>query len=316
MSSAPPTAPAGKLSRSGLLFAFGAYGLWGLFPLYFHAVDQTNAFEIVSYRILFTLVFCVLLITVMRTWKPTLALFRNKKAMLYLALAAVLIYINWQVFIIAVLSDQVVESSLGYFINPILTVVLGVTVLREKLRPLQWAAVGISFIAVVVLTVSYGAIPWIALTLATSFGLYGLIKKKLGANINSITSLTIETVWVAPIAIVQLVIVSQLVGLTIFEFGPVHTVLLLSAGIVTAIPLILFGAGARRLPLTAIGLIQYSTPIITFLMGIFVFQEPMSASRWAGIIIIWVALIVLTVDMLRHGNANRLARAAESLTLE
>lgn len=316
MSSAPTPTPSGKLSRSGLFFAFGAYGLWGLFPLYFWVVAAANPFELVSYRILFSLVFCAVLITFMKKWQYLGSLLTNKKAMLYLGLAAILIYINWQVFVIAVTTNQVVESSLGYFINPIFTVVLGVTVLREKLRPLQWVAVGTSFIAVVVLTVSYGNIPWISLSLAASFGLYGLIKKKLGSNIDSISSLTIETMWTTPIAIVQLVIVSNMVGLTLFSLGTWHTVLLMSAGIITAVPLILFGAGARRLPLYVIGLIQFSTPILTFLMAIFVFQEPMSTTRWIGVFIIWVAVAVLVFDMLRHGNANRLARAAEELTIE
>lgn len=316
MSSAPRPNKGGKLSTSGVLYALAAYGLWGLFPLYFMAVSSTNPFEIVSYRIIFSLLFCAILILAMRSWRTLFQLFRQKKTMLYLGLAAIFIYINWQVFIIAVVNNQIVESSIGYFINPIFTVVLGVVVLREKLRRLQWVAVGISFLAVVVLTVSYGSIPWISIALPASFGLYGLIKKQMGASVDAISSLTIETMWTTPIAFIQLIIVGNLVGLTLFGFGIGHTLLLMSAGIVTAVPLLLFGAGARRLPLTAMGLIQYSTPVITFLMAIFIFDEPMPLSRWIGMIFIWVALAVLTVDMLRHGNANRLARAAEELTIE
>jgi chloramphenicol-sensitive protein RarD len=312
-----PAAPAPeKLSRPGLLCAFGAYGLWGLFPLYFLTLEPATPFEVVGYRILFSLIFCAFLIAVARKWRELFAIMKQRKLMLTLGVAAVLIYINWQVFILAVLSNQIVESSLGYFINPIVTVVLGVIVLREKLRRMQWVAVGISFIAVIVLTVSYGAIPWISLTLAASFGLYGLIKKRTGVSVDAISGLTIETMWMTPVAIIQLVIVSNLVGLTFFGYGLTHTLLLSAAGVVTAVPLIMFGAGARRLPLTAIGLIQYSTPVFSFLMAVFVLHEPMPPVRWAGFFIIWIALIVLTTDMLRHGKANRLARAAEELTIE
>lgn len=312
-----PAAPAPeKLSRSGLLYAFGAYGLWGLFPLYFLTLEPATPFEVVGYRILFSLIFCMFLIAVSRKWRQLVVILKQRKLMLTLGVAAVLIYINWQVFILAVLSNQIVESSLGYFINPIVTVVLGVIVLREKLRTMQWVAVGISFVAVIVLTVSYGAIPWISLTLAASFGLYGLIKKRTGVSVDAISGLTIETMWMTPVAIVQLMIVSNLVGLSFFGYGLTHTLLLASAGVVTAVPLIMFGAGARRLPLTAIGLIQYSTPVFSFLMAVFVLHEPMPPVRWVGFFIIWVALIVLTTDMLRHGKANRLARAAEELTIE
>ena len=312
-----PAAPAPeKLSRPGLLYAFGAYGLWGLFPLYFLTLEPATPFEVVGYRILFSLIFCVFLIAVSRKWRQLIVILKQRKLMLTLGVAAVLIYINWQVFILAVLSNQIVESSLGYFINPIVTVVLGVIVLREKLRTMQWVAVGISFVAVIVLTVSYGAIPWISLTLAASFGLYGLIKKRTGVSVDAISGLTIETMWMTPVAIIQLIIVSNLVGLSFFGYGLTHTLLLASAGVVTAVPLIMFGAGARRLPLTAIGLIQYSTPVFSFLMAVFVLHEPMPPVRWVGFFIIWVALIVLTTDMLRHGKANRLARAAEELTIE
>lgn len=316
MSSPGASAVPEKLSRPGLLYAFGAYGLWGLFPLYFLLLEPATPFEVVGYRILFSLIFCAFLIAVSRKWKQLFAIMKQRKIMLTLGVAAVLIYINWQVFIIAVLSNQIVESSLGYFINPIVTVVLGVLVLREKLRPLQWVAVGISFIAVIVLTISYGTIPWISLTLAASFGLYGLIKKRTGGAVDAISGLTIETIWMTPVAIIQLIIVSNVVGLTFFGYGVPHTLLLASAGIVTAVPLIMFGAGARRLPLTAIGLIQYSTPVFSFCMAVFVLHEPMPPVRWVGFFIIWVALIVLTTDMLRNGKANRLARAAEELTIE
>lgn len=313
--SVTPVGPHQKLSRSGLFYAFGAYGMWGLFPLYFLALLPASPFEIVSYRIIFSLVFCVLLLTITRGWRRYVALLRQRRILLTLALAGALIYINWQIFIIAVVTGQILESSLGYFINPIFTVILGVTVLKEKLRPLQWIAVGISFVAVLVLTFSYGKLPWISLVLAGSFGLYGLIKKRVGPRVDAISGLTMETMWVLPIAIIQLVIVGNLVGLTFAGFGMGHTLLLMSSGILTALPLLLFAASARRLPLTAIGLIQYSTPVITFLLALFVLHEEMPSSRWAGFILIWVSLSLLTVDMLRSARTSRLARAAYGATL-
>ncbi len=310
-----PANPHQKLSRPGLLYSFGAYGMWGLFPLYFLALLPASPFEIVAYRIIFSLLFCLLLLTVTRGWKKYVALLRQRRILLTLALAGVLIYANWQIFIIAVVSGQVLESSLGYFINPIFTVILGVTVLKEKLRPLQWVAVGISFVAVLVLTFSYGKLPWISLALAASFGLYGLIKKRVGPRVDAISGLTIETMWVLPIAVLQLIIVGNLVGLTFFGFGWGHTLLLMSSGVLTALPLLLFAAGAKRLPLTAIGLIQYSTPVFTFLLALFVLHEEMPGSRWAGFILIWVSLTVLTVDMVRSARTSRLARAASGATL-
>ncbi len=197
-----------------------------------------------------------------------------------------------------------------------LTVVLGVLVLREKLRPWQWVAVGVSFIGVLIITFSYGMIPWISLTLAGSFGVYGLIKKRTGNAVDTISGLTLETVWMTPVAILQLILVANTVGLTFLGYGLDHTLLLMSSGIVTAVPLLLFGSGAKRLPLTAIGLIQYFTPVFSFLLAVFVFHEPMSLSRWLGFIGIWIALAILTADMLRHGKATRLARAAQSLSME
>ena len=310
-----PANPHQKLSRSGLLYGFGAYGLWGMFPLYFLTLLPASPFEIVSYRIIFSLLFCVLLLTITRGWRRYVALLRQRRILFTLALAGVLIYLNWQIFIIAVVTGQVLESSLGYFINPIFTVVLGVTVLKEKLRPLQWVAVGISFVAVLVLTVSYGKLPWISLALAASFGLYGLIKKRVGPKVDAVSGLTMETMWVLPIAVIQLIIVGNLVGLSFLGFGAGHTLLLMSSGILTALPLLLFAASAKRLPLTAIGLIQYSTPVVTFLLALFVLNEEMPSSRWAGFILIWVSLSVLTVDMFRAARVSRLARAALGATL-
>jgi chloramphenicol-sensitive protein RarD len=282
-----------------------------MFPLYFLSIRDTNPFEIVSYRILFSLIFCALVIAAIRKWGRFALIFRSKRAVLTLGLASALIYVNWQVFVIAVVNGEVVESSLGYFINPIVTVILGVVVLRERLRRMQWVAVGVSGIAVVVLSISYNGLPWISITLALSFGLYSLIKKRVGANVDAISGLMIESMWMTPLAIVQWFIVSSAVGVTAFVHGVPYALWIMAAGPITAIPLMFFAAATRRLPLTAIGLIQYSTPIFSFCLGVFVLDEPMPATRWIGFVIVWIALVILSVDMLRNAQRSRSARAEE-----
>ncbi|WP_040424780.1 EamA family transporter RarD [Agromyces subbeticus] len=293
------------VSRSGLLFAIGAYGLWGFLPVYFIALAPSGPFEIVGWRVLFSLVFCVLLITVTRAWRPLAVLFRDRRIVLTMGLAGVLIFINWQTYVYATLSNQVVEAALGYFINPIVTVFLGVLVLRERLGLTQWIAVGISIVAVIVLAFGYGQLPWIALVLAFSFGFYGLIKKRVGPKVDAVSGLTLETVWLAPLAIVQLIFVGMTTGLTIGTVSPWHTVLLVLAGAVTAVPLLLFAAASRRLPLIFMGFIQYFAPFIQFLVGVVVLHEPMPLERWIGFGLVWVALVVLTIDLLRGVRAAR-----------
>ncbi|WP_022885941.1 EamA family transporter RarD [Glaciibacter superstes] len=305
---APGRNPAdGGEHRSGLIYAVLAYGLWGILPLYFLLLLPAGPFEIVAWRVLFTLVFCVLLIVVTRTWRPFLAVLRKPRIVWIMGLAGVLIFINWQTYVLAALSGHVVEAALGYFINPIVTVFLGVLVLRERLRRLQWIAIGISLIAVVVLTVGYGSLPWISLVLAFSFGFYGLIKKRVGREVDAVTGLTLETAWLAPVAIVQLIVVAGISGLTFGTVSPWHTVGLLSAGVVTAVPLLLFASAARRLPLTTLGLVQFFAPVLQFLVGVFILGEPMPLERWIGFGLVWVALVILTADMIASGRAPRRA---------
>lgn len=302
----PAPATAGP-SRSGLGFAVSAYLLWGFLPIYFIALQPTGPFEIVAWRILLSLVFCALLLTVTRAWRPFAALLRNRRIVLTMGLAGVLIFINWQTYVYATLSDQVVEASLGYFINPIVTVFLGVLVLRERLTVTQWVAVGISLVAVLVLAIGYGKPPWIALALAFSFGFYGLIKKRVGPRVDAVSGLTLETVWLAPVAVVQLILVATTTGLTLGTVSTWHTVLLLSAGAVTAVPLLLFAAASRRLPLIQMGFIQYFAPFIQFLVGVAVLHEPMPPERWVGFGLVWVALAILAVDLVRGARAARRA---------
>ncbi len=302
-----PDSSHGAVSRSGLAFAIAAYGLWGFLPVYFIALAPSGPFEIVAWRVLLSLVFCAFLIGVTRTWRPFAALLRDRRVALTMGLAGVLIFLNWQTYVYATLTQQVVEAALGYFINPIVTVFLGVLVLRERLNAIQWIAVGISIVAVVVLALGYGQLPWIALVLAFSFGFYGLIKKRVGPKVDAVSGLTIETMWLAPLAVAQLVFVAMTTGLTIGTVSAWHTILLLSAGAVTAVPLLLFASASRRLPLIYMGFIQYFAPFIQFLVGVVVLGEPMPLERWIGFALVWLALIVLTFDLVRGVRATRRA---------
>lgn len=294
----PETSPRSERG-AGLAYAVAAYLLWGVLPLYFLLLSPTGAWEVVAWRVLFSLVFCVVLLAVTRGWRRLRAIIRQPRLLGLTALAGLLIYVNWQAFLIGTLSDRVVETALGYFINPITTVLLGVFVLHERLRHLQWVAVGIAALAVVVIVVAYGTVPWIALTLTLSFGVYGLIKKRIGPAVDAVSGLTLESFWLVPVAVVQLVAVGATTGITFGSNGAWHTTLLCLAGVATAVPLLLFAAGTRRIPLTAIGMIQFITPIMQFLIGVLVLHEPMPAERWIGFILVWAAVAVFVVDLLR-----------------
>lgn len=287
----------------GGVYAFCAYFLWGFMPLFFLILTPTGPWEIVAWRILLSLAFCAILLTVTKTWAKLFAILRNRRLVFWTIVAGLLIYVNWQVFLIGTLTGHVIEGSLGYFINPIVTVLLGVLVLKERLRIAQWVAIGISVLAVIVIIVGYGAFPWIALTLAASFGTYGLVKKQIGPSVDAVSGLTLESLWLAPVAIVQLIVVAATAGLTMGQVSGWHTVLLLLAGAVTATPLLFFAAGARRAPLTVIGLLQFVAPILQFITGAWIMQEPMPLERWIGFGLVWLALVVLMVDSLR--NARR-----------
>ena len=294
----------------GLLFGVGAYMLWGLLPLYFMVLVPAGAVEIVAARIVFSLVFCAALLTVMRSWRTLWAAARNFRLVGTLGGAAVLIAVNWTTYAWAVLNEHAVEAALGYFINPLVSVLLGVIVLKEKLRPLQWVAMGVGFVAVLVLALAYGTVPWIALILAFSFGTYGLVKKGVGGRVDAISSLTIETAVLTPVAIAVLVWMSLNGTATILSNGPAHFWLLAASGIVTAVPLIFFGAAARRLPLSTVGMLQYLAPTLQFIIALAVFKEVMPPERWAGFGLVWLALVILTVDMMGGPRRNRLLRAA------
>ncbi|MEE6389083.1 MULTISPECIES: EamA family transporter RarD [Microbacterium] len=291
---------------AGIAYAGSAYLLWGVLPLYFLLLQPTGPWEVVAWRVLLSFVFCLLLLTVTRGWPAFLAIVRSPRLLGWTALAGLLIYVNWQVFVLGTLSGNVVETALGYFINPITTVLLGVFVLKERIRRLQWVAVGIAAAAVVVIVVAYGDVPWIALTLTASFGLYGLIKKKIGPAVDAVSGLTLESFWLIPIAVVQLVIVATTpVGLTMGTAGWSHAVLLAFAGVATAVPLLLFAAGTRRVDLTVIGMLQFLTPVLQFLIGVVVLHEPMPPERWIGFVLVWIAIAVFVVDLLLAARRGR-----------
>jgi chloramphenicol-sensitive protein RarD len=294
--------------RNGLLSAAAAYGMWGLLPVYFVALAPSGAVEILAWRIALSLVFCLGILLVLRRVKRTFALLGTRSVLGWSALAAVLIMINWSVYVYASLNEFIVEAALGYFINPLVTVGLGVIVLKETLRPLQWVALGLAVVAVVILAIGYGSFPLISLTLAFSFGVYGFVKNRMGPQVKAVDSLTLETMWLTPIALGLVAWVALGDGLTLGTLGIGHTVLLLCAGAVTSIPLLFFGAAARRLPLSVMGLMQYIAPVMQFLFGAVVMAEPMPLERWVGFGLVWAALVVLSVDA--WGNRrNRLPLA-------
>ena len=284
--------------RAGLGYGLAAYGLWGVLPLYFVALAPAGPTEILGWRIVLSLIFCVLLLAVAKQVHSAFLLLRSPRTALLTALAGVLILINWGIFVIATQTGHVVDAALGYFINPLVTAFLGVVILREKLRPAQWVALGVGATAVVVLMVGYGQFPWIALGLAFSFGFYGFVKKSLG-QMPALTGLALETLWVTPIAGVMLWWVAGQSGLEIAVNGVWLLVLLGSAGVVTSVPLLLFAAATRRLPLTSVGLLQYLNPILQALVGIVILAEPMPLERWWGLGLIVIALGIFVTDALK-----------------
>ncbi len=298
--------------RRGFLLGAAAYGMWGLFPLYWPLLEPAGALEILAHRICWSLITLAVLTVALRRTQQLRAIVRDRRLFAILSIAAVVIGLNWGGFIYGVNSGRVVEVSLGYFINPLVTVLLGVFVLGERLRPMQWLAMGIAGVAVVVLTVDYGHPPWIAFLLAASFGTYGLAKKKAG--VGAVESLTFETVLLIPLAVGYLVWLSVADRGTFASQGAGHAVLLTTTGLVTAIPLICFGAAAIRVSMTTIGLLQYLAPTIQFVLGLVVFHEEMSPVKWAGFALVWLALAIFTTATLRHrGRQLRLAAEASAL---
>jgi chloramphenicol-sensitive protein RarD len=297
--------------RRGYLLGVAAYVCWGFFPLYWKLLRPASATEILAHRIVWSVVFVALVLAVARRWAFLAALARRPRTVAGIATAALLISINWGTYIYGVNSDQVVETSLGYFINPLVTVALGVLVLRERLRGGQVLALGFGTLAVAVLTVDYGRLPVIALTLAVSFALYSLVKKQLG--LPPAEALFVESAILAAPALAYLAWLATRGQLVFGTVSAGHTALLMLGGAVTAIPLLLFAGAANRIPLSGLGLLQYIAPILQLACGVLVFGEPMPPARLAGFALVWLALVVFTWDGVR--NARRLSRTrADALT--
>lgn len=292
--------------RNGVLFGVAAYTMWGLFPLYWPLLKPSGAVEILAHRMVWSLLTVVAVLAVRRHWSWVRELVRQPAKLALLTLAAVVITVNWGTYIYAVNTGHVVESALGYFINPLVSVVFGVVLLRERLRPLQWVAVGFGALAVLVLTLDYGRLPYLALVLAVSFGVYGLVKKQ--ANVGAAESLTVETLVLLVPALAYLAFLQQAGQATFGNTGAGHALLLVGAGVITAVPLLCFSAAAIRVPLSTIGLLQYIAPVLQFLCGVLIAKETMPASRWIGFSIVWLALAIFTYDSLRAARATARAR--------
>ncbi|WP_329117304.1 EamA family transporter RarD [Streptomyces sp. NBC_01353] len=299
--------------RAGLLYGIGAYGMWGLVPLFWPLLKPAGAVEILAHRMVWSLAVVGIALLALRRWGWIRELVRSPRKLGLITFAATVITVNWGVYIWAVNAGQVVEASLGYFINPLVTIALGVLLLKERLRPAQWVAVGVATTAVLVLSIGYGRPPWISLILAFSFGVYGLVKKKV--NIGGLESLAAETAVQFLPALAYLLWLGTQGSTTFGTEGAGHAALLAATGIVTAVPLVCFGAAAIRVPLSTLGLLQYLAPVFQFGLGVLYFHEAMPPERWAGFSLVWLALTILTWDALRTARRSRAKAEALARTV-
>lgn len=278
--------------------------------MYFGLISVVNPLEIVPWRVGTTFLFCIILVTLTRGWGRVAQIVRTPRLLGWFAVSAILLYLNWQLFVIGVVTGHVIETALGYFINPLFTILIGVVVRGEKLTRPQWIAVGIATIGVVVAAVGYGSFPWIALGLAVTFGLYGAVHKHAGEAVDGVTGLTAETLVTVPVGLVQMIIVANIAGIGAFSHGSGIATLVLIGGVLTAIPLILFGEASRRLPLSYLGFLQFLTPVLGFLYGYFVMHEEISVTRWIGFVGVWIALIILVSEMIAQLRRSPSAETA------
>ncbi len=285
----------------GITYGALAYVLWGLFPAYWPLLVPAAPIEVLAHRIVWSFLTMLIVVAVLKKWRPLKEL--SGMGWLMVSAAAVLITVNWGTYIYAVNTQHVVESALGYFMTPLVSVALGVIFLKERLRLPQQIAIGVVVVAVIVLTVDYGRLPVISLVLACSWGTYGLFKKKV--KLDAVTGLAAESAVIFPVALAYLIVLGS--ANTFTTAGTGHALMLLSTGIVTVIPLVLFGAGALRVPLTTMGMLQYLAPILQFAWGVFVVHEPMPASRWIGFGLVWLALAIFTVDAVKNRRKQLLA---------
>ncbi|MBZ5740450.1 EamA family transporter RarD [Nocardioides mangrovi] len=285
-------------ARRGFLLGAAAYFMWGLFPLYWPLLEPAGALEILAHRVVWSFLTMIVIVWALGRGPQLRAIIADRRVRTLLTVAAAVISVNWATYIWGVNNDRVVETSLGYFINPLVTVLMGVLILRERLRPLQWLAMGIATLAVVVITVDYGRLPYVALVLAVSFGSYGLCKKT--ASVGATESLAFETAVIAPFALGYLVWLTAAGRSTFGSEGVGHVLLMMSTGLITAVPLICFGAAATRVSMVTLGLLQYLAPILQFALGVLWYHEDMPAGRWAGFVLVWIALVLFTFEAVTH----------------
>ena len=294
-----------KNTAKGLTYGLSAYLIWGSFPLIITLLAFAGPWEIVVWRIVFGFLTAAILIAARKDFRSLLEVLKNWKQFRWVLASAVLIMVNWQIYVIGIVNHQVIESSLGYFINPLVTIALAVVFLKEKLSRLQWIAVALGLAAVLVLTIDFGQPPWLALSLAFSFAVYGLAKAKLGNQVSAVNSFALESGLLLPVAMIQLWIVSlQPAGITYLSHGVWGAVGLSFYGVMTAVPLIFFGLAAQHLPLRYVGFMQYLTPSIQFVLALTVFHEPMPAVRWVGFSLVWLALLLLSSDLVLNRGAK------------
>jgi chloramphenicol-sensitive protein RarD len=296
--------------NKGVLYAAGAYAAWGLLPIYWKFLHEVPALEILAHRIVWALAVALALLAARGRWAGLFAAVRSPRTMLAFLASALLLFANWFIYIWAVNAGYIVETSLGYFINPLVNVLLGVLFLRERLRMGQGVAVAVALGGVLYLTAEYGALPWISLGLAFSFGGYGLLRKT--AALGSLEGFTLETLLLFPVALAYLIYRESLGEAAFVHAGIGITLLLACGGLVTAVPLLLFAAGARRITLISLGILQYIAPTIQFLLGVLVYGESLSLGRLVGFCLIWLALAIYTVEGILHGTSAARVRVAAS----
>ena len=300
-----------KSTGKGLAVGLSAYLIWGSFPLIITGLAFAGPWEIVVWRIVFGFLTAAAVISYRRDFKTLWTVMKHWKQFRWVIISTVFIMINWQIYVIAIVEHHVIESSLGYFINPLMTIALAVVFLGERLSKMQWAAVASGFVAVIVLTFDYGRLPWLALSLAASFAIYGLAKSKLGNQVSAVNSFALESGLLIPVALIQLWLVSLTPeGIRFMSEGFWGAAGLSFYGVMTAVPLILFGLAAQHLPLRYIGFMQYLTPTIQFILALTVFHEPMPQARWIGFGLVWSALVLLSVDLISQKPRNKDAIAA------
>lgn len=295
--------------RKGLLAGLAAWLIWGLFPLYWRSLSPATPLELLAHRVVWAVLSVAIVLFVVKRWREVFAVFRSRRDALVLVAASIAIGVNWGMFIYGVNADRTVEVSLGYYVNPLVSVLMGVWFFAERLRPLQWAAIAIATAAVVVMTVEVGRFPWLAMSLAVSFGVYGLLKKI--SPTAPLTGLMVEALILLPAALALLGYLLAKGQSSFGHHGVVHAGLIMLMGVVTAVPLVLFAVSAQNIPLSTLGVMQYITPTMQFLLGVAVFREPMSPARWAGFGIVWLALVIFSYDALRQAQRDRRTRADE-----